>query len=410
MALEKNISDFIYPGLIRSQYSLTPDFILYEYLPILQLIPTKKIKEMIDCVTLSEEEVTPNSHVLMKELKELSRENLQASDNDYYSKIMEWSKKITDTPENIILRQKQKNKKANEAKTLERRNFENSLIPGNKISLCDIGGYPEKIVYIIEKINQNNVILSDNYSLIKNEKNDWMVFYLNEQVNCEPCLYIDGLEDFIKIRNGVYCNKKTLRKHTPELLLSDDVYDFISFSYDDIFDINNYVKTYMKDINGGTIMTYMNRVFGPCNFSGDPYKDISGSWFVSTSDKNLVLRVKPSYTSSNYSFFWFRFYLKQNAYKKVRKGELKDAAYYTSIMKQTLDSFLKPVNERDVFFNIVGYSNDYKNAIQPSWASTLSLSFLTEDRKVFHDFCELFNNTKGKNNNEKFKNLLNKLK
>ena len=409
MYLEKNISDFISPGFIRSQYLSTPEYVLYDYLPIIQLIPTKSVKEMIDRIKLSEEEVIPNSHILMKELKELSHENLQVSDNDYYSKIIEWSKKIIDTPETQNLRTKQRNQKANEARLLERTNFEKSLIPGNKISLCDIGGYPEKVVYVIEKKDQNNIVLSDNYSLKKDDTNHWIVFCFNEQVYCEPRIYIEGLEDFIKIRNGVYFDEKPLKKHKPKLLLSDDVYDFISFSYDDIFDINNYVKTYMKDINGGSIMTYMNRVFGPCNFSGDIYKDMSGSWIVSTSDKNLVLRVKPCYTSSNYSFFWFRFYLKQNAYKQVRKGKLKDAAYYTSIMKQTLDYFLKSVNERDVFFNIVGLTNNDKNAIQPHWASTLSLSFLTEDQKVFYDFCDLLDKTNGQNNKEKFKNLLSKL-
>ena len=78
-------------------------------------------------------------------------------------------------------------------------------------------------------------------------------------------------------------------------------------------------------------------------------------------------------------------------------------------MKQTLDYFLKSVNERDVFFNIVGLTNNDKNAIQPHWASTLSLSFLTEDQKVFYDFCDLLDKTNGQNNKEKFKNLLSKL-
>ncbi len=64
----------------------------------------------------------------------------------------------------------------------------------------------------------------------------------------------------------------------------------------------------LRKVNYATLFAYMCRRFGFPHRPGDDYKDLSGSWMLSTPSKSVVVEVSPSLSNPCFSFtpMWVR--------------------------------------------------------------------------------------------------------
>lgn len=110
--------------------------------------------------------------------------------------------------------------------------------------------------------------------------------------------------------------------------------------------------TPLGQVDPAMLFTYMHRRFGLPNVGGDPYKDLTAAWLLSTPRDDVYLRVQPSLVGAGFSFEpLFRPPENTTSVDDMDEGLL-DA--FVEAYRRTLVDLLRPSIQRDIDFNALG--------------------------------------------------------
>jgi len=110
----------------------------------------------------------------------------------------------------------------------------------------------------------------------------------------------------------------------------------------------------LTDVNYATLFTYMHRRFGPPHRGGDPYKDLSGAWLLSTPEPDVLVRISPSPSP----FFSFTPFIVRDQPGHEIELSPADRDRVLSAYGATLLDLLRPVPVRDSDINALGLVED----------------------------------------------------
>lgn len=115
-------------------------------------------------------------------------------------------------------------------------------------------------------------------------------------------------------------------------------------------------RTPLVNAQYGNLFAYMHRRFGMPNIAGDPDKDLTSGWLLTSQEKNIYLLVKPSLSSSFYSFTPMILCDDQHTAPRALSESMLPT--YNKAIETTLLDLLRPVGVRDKSINALGLIND----------------------------------------------------
>jgi len=111
-------------------------------------------------------------------------------------------------------------------------------------------------------------------------------------------------------------------------------------------------RTPLVNAQYGNLFAYMHRRFGMPNIAGDPHKDLTAGWLLTTPCTEIFLLVQPSLSGPFFSF------IPMISYKGERKASYglceSMLPTYNDALEMTLVDLLRPVGVRDQLLNALG--------------------------------------------------------
>tara|TARA_A200000159_G_scaffold108482_1_gene101315 strand:- start:777 stop:2048 length:1272 start_codon:yes stop_codon:yes gene_type:complete len=126
-------------------------------------------------------------------------------------------------------------------------------------------------------------------------------------------------------------------------------------------------ETPLAKVHYADLFTYMHRRFGLPNMPGNPYKDLSAPWFLTTPHDDVFLKVSPSVSGVGYCFN--PYILVEDEFLSRDKIDESNIPEYIAAYKDTLNDLLRPVCVRDSYINALGkldYDSPYMEYIEES--------------------------------------------
>jgi hypothetical protein len=107
----------------------------------------------------------------------------------------------------------------------------------------------------------------------------------------------------------------------------------------------------LKDVEWSVLHAYMHRRFGPPTMPGDDYKDLSGSWLLTTPSPEVCVTVRPSLSGAGHTFA-------PMSTGSLAKFTPENVAAIKAAYRTLLVDLLRPVSARDEHFNALGKVED----------------------------------------------------
>ncbi|WP_327210246.1 hypothetical protein [Rhizobium leguminosarum] len=122
-------------------------------------------------------------------------------------------------------------------------------------------------------------------------------------------------------------------------------------------------KTPLRNVEPSMLFTYMHRRFGLGNLAADRFKLLGAGWRLTTPHPKLVLFVTPSFSAPGFSFM--PYVAAETELEPLEWLTEEIVAEMAAAYRRTLLDLLRPVCERDVYFNALGPITQENRA--PAW-------------------------------------------
>jgi hypothetical protein len=139
-------------------------------------------------------------------------------------------------------------------------------------------------------------------------------------------------------------------------------------------------KTPLRNVETSMLFTYMHRRFGHGNLAEDNFKALGAGWRLTTPHPKLILFVTPSFSAPGFSFAP---YVTADTEREPLDWLTEEiVAEMATAYRRTLLDLLRPVCQRDAYFNALGQITQDNRA--PAWTQPKN----DRERETFPEYHE----------------------